>query len=78
MISRSCSRLKSIAAADPWQADPTAADPPIVTTGRDIRHLMDALSALNRMYTLIYTLVVIGLLVLLASAGLFPYAQWMR
>src|SRR5262249_57086555 len=48
------------------------------TTGRDIRHLMDALSELNKMYTLIYTLIFIGLLVLLASIGLFLYAQWMR
>jgi hypothetical protein len=48
------------------------------TTGSDIRHLMDALSALNKMYTLIYTLIVIGLLVLMASLGLFIYAQLTR
>jgi hypothetical protein len=48
------------------------------TTGRDIRHLMDALSSLNKMYTLIYTLIVIGLLVLLGSIGLFIYAQMTR
>jgi hypothetical protein len=48
------------------------------TTGRDIRHLMDALSELNKMYTLIYTLIVIGLLVLLAAIGVFLYAQLTR
>jgi hypothetical protein len=48
------------------------------TRGNDITHLMDALSALNKMYTLLYTLIIIGLLALLASAGLFVYAQFMR
>jgi hypothetical protein len=47
------------------------------TTGRDIHHLMAAVSELNKMYTLIYTLIVIGLLVLIASIGLFLYAQLM-
>src|SRR5262245_56731733 len=48
------------------------------TTGHDIRHLMDALAALTKMYALIYTLIVIGLLVLIAALGLFIYAQVMR
>jgi len=48
------------------------------TTGRDIRHLMDALSELNKMYSLVYTLIVIGLLVLIAALGLFVYAQFTR
>jgi hypothetical protein len=48
------------------------------TTGRDIRHLMDALSELNKMYSLIYTLIVIGLLVLIAALGLVIYAQMTR
>jgi hypothetical protein len=48
------------------------------TTGSDIRHLMDALAELNKMYALIYTLIAIGLLVLIASLGLFIYAQVMR
>src|SRR5262249_49092846 len=41
------------------------------TQGSDIHHLMDALSSLNKMYTLIYTIIVIGLLCLLAMIGLF-------
>jgi hypothetical protein len=48
------------------------------TTGRDIRHLMEALSELYKMYALIYTLIVIGLLVLIASLGVFIYAQFTR
>jgi hypothetical protein len=48
------------------------------TTGSDVRHLMDALAELNKMYALIYTLIAIGLLVLIASLGLFIYAQVMR
>ena len=48
------------------------------TQGHDISHLMDALGALNRMFTLIYTLIVIGLLVLLAMLGLFLYAHFAR
>jgi hypothetical protein len=48
------------------------------TTGSDIQHLMNALAELNKMYALIYTLIAIGLLVLIASLGLFIYAQVMR
>jgi len=48
------------------------------TAGHDIRHLMDALSSLNKMYALIYTLILIGLLVLIAALGLFVYAQYTR
>jgi hypothetical protein len=47
------------------------------TKGNDISHLMDALSSLNKMYTLIWTLIVIGLLVLIISAGLAIYAHFM-
>jgi hypothetical protein len=50
----------------------------IDTAGHDIRHLMDALGALNKMYALIYTVIVIGLLVLIAALGLFIYAQFTR
>jgi hypothetical protein len=48
------------------------------TTGSDIHHLMDAVSALGKMYTLIYTLIVIGLLVLVAAIGLALYTQFTR
>jgi len=50
----------------------------VATQGSDIRHLMEALSSLNKMYGLIYTLIVIGLLLLLATVGLFIYAQVTR
>jgi hypothetical protein len=46
------------------------------TRGHDISHLMHALGALNKMYTLIYTLIVIGLLLFLVTLGLFLYAQF--
>jgi len=39
---------------------------------------MQALGSLNKMYTLIYTLIVIGLLLLLITLGLFLYAQFSR
>jgi hypothetical protein len=48
------------------------------TRGSDITHLMNALSELNKMYTLLYTLIIIGLLVLGAAAALFLYAQFAR
>ncbi len=48
------------------------------TKGNDISLLMSALSALNKMYTLVYTLILIGLLVLVASVGLFLYGQLTR
>jgi hypothetical protein len=48
------------------------------TQGHDISHLMDALGSLNKMYTLIYTLILIGLLTLLVLLGLFLYAQLSR
>jgi hypothetical protein len=48
------------------------------TQGSDINHLMNALSALNKMYSLIYTLIMIGLLCLLAMIGLFLYVHFTR
>jgi hypothetical protein len=48
------------------------------TRGHDISHLMHALAALNRMYTLICTIILIGLLLLLATLGLFLYAHFAR
>ncbi|MCI0461452.1 MAG: hypothetical protein L0Z62_31260 [Gemmataceae bacterium] len=50
----------------------------VATRGNDITLLMSALSALNKMYTLVYTLILIGLLVLVASLGLFIYGQMTR
>src|SRR5262249_48604292 len=48
------------------------------TQGHDMSHLMSALSALNRMYTLISTLIVLGLLLFLAAVGYFAYSQFTR
>jgi hypothetical protein len=48
------------------------------TQGHDIGHLMDALGALNRMYTLSYSLIDIGLLFMLATLGVYLYAQLTR
>jgi hypothetical protein len=48
------------------------------TRGHDISHLMRALGSLNKMYTLISTLILIGLLLLLVTLGLFLYAQLTR
>jgi hypothetical protein len=48
------------------------------TQGNDISHLMSALSALNRMYSLVLTLIFLGLLLFLAAVGYFAYAQFNR
>jgi hypothetical protein len=48
------------------------------TRGRDISHLMHALGSLNKMYTLICTIILIGLLLFLMTLGLFLYAQFSR
>jgi hypothetical protein len=48
------------------------------TQGHDISHLMNALAVLNRMYTLIHTLIVLGLLLFLAAVGYFAYSQLSR
>jgi hypothetical protein len=48
------------------------------TKGHDISHLMNALHSLNKMYTLIYTIIMIGVLLLLITLGLFLYAQFSR
>ena len=50
----------------------------VTPKGSDINHLMEALSSLNKMYALIYTLIIIGLLLFLAAVGLFIYAQVAR
>jgi hypothetical protein len=48
------------------------------TTGSDISHLMEALSSLNKLYSLLYALILIGLMFLLAAIGLFIYVQVTR
>jgi hypothetical protein len=48
------------------------------TKGHDISYLMDALVSLNKMYTLIYTIIVIGLLLFLITLGLFLFAHFSR
>ena len=48
------------------------------TTGSDISQLMEALSSLNKLYSLLYALILIGLLFLLAAIGLFIYVQVTR
>ena len=48
------------------------------TQGNDMSHLMNALAALNKMYTLISTLIVVGLLLFLAAVGYFAYSQLAR
>jgi hypothetical protein len=48
------------------------------TTGSDISQLMETLSSLNKLYSLLYALILIGLLFLLAAIGLFIYVQVTR
>jgi hypothetical protein len=48
------------------------------TQGSDVRHLMDAVSSLHKMYSLLYTIILLGLLLFLATAGLFIYTQVTR
>jgi hypothetical protein len=48
------------------------------TKGQDISHLMHALVSLNKMYTLVYTIIVIGLLLFLITVGLFVFAHLSR
>ena len=50
----------------------------VTTQGSDISHLMEALSSLNNMYELLYMLIVIGLVLFIATVGLFIYAQMTR
>jgi hypothetical protein len=46
------------------------------TTGRDINHLMNALGSLHKMYSLLYTLIIVGILAFLLSIGLLLYARF--
>jgi len=62
-----------------WTRNASASFTSIVETkGSDIGHLMGGLASLNQMYRLIYTLIVIGLLLLFATVGLFIYSQSVR
>jgi hypothetical protein len=46
------------------------------TTGRDISHLMSALGSLHKMYSLLYTLIIFGILAFLLVIGVFLYARF--
>lgn len=46
------------------------------TAGSDISHLMNALASLNKMYTLMYTLLVIAVLLFLVGLGLALWTQF--
>jgi hypothetical protein len=46
------------------------------TTGRDIGHLMSALGSLRKMYTFLYTLIVVGILAFLLSIGMLLFARF--
>jgi hypothetical protein len=48
----------------------------VTTTGRDIGHLMNALGSLHKMYSLLYTLILVGILAFLVSIGVFLYARF--
>jgi len=48
----------------------------VVTTGRDISHLMNALSSLHKMYNLLYTLIIVTLLACLIALGLQLYLRY--
>jgi hypothetical protein len=46
------------------------------TTGRDIGHLMSALGSLHKMYSLLYTLIIVGILAFLLTIGVFLYTRF--
>jgi hypothetical protein len=46
------------------------------TTGSDITHLMSALGSLHKMYSLLYALIIIGILAFLVSIGLLLYTRF--
>jgi hypothetical protein len=46
------------------------------TTGSDIGHLMSALSSLHKMYSLLYTLIIVGILAFLLSIGMLIYIRF--
>jgi hypothetical protein len=62
-----------------WTRNAAGSFQRIVDTRRhDISNLMDALASLNKMYTLIYTIIVVGLLLFLITVGLFLFAMLSR
>jgi hypothetical protein len=62
-----------------WTRNASSSFKSIVDTkGSDIGHLMEGLGSLSKMYQLIATLIVIGLLLFIATIGLFLYAQFTR
>jgi hypothetical protein len=48
----------------------------VATTGRDIAHLMSALSSLHKMYSLVYTLIIVTLIVVVVAIGLQLYLRY--
>jgi hypothetical protein len=46
------------------------------TRGQDISHLMNALGSLHKMYSLLYTIIVVGILAFLLSIGMLLYARF--
>ena len=48
----------------------------VSTTGRDITHLMNALGSLHKMYSLLYTLVIVTLLAVLLAVAFQLYLQF--
>jgi hypothetical protein len=46
------------------------------TAGHDIGHLMRALGSLHKMYSLLYTLIIVGILAFLVAIGVFLYARF--
>jgi hypothetical protein len=62
-----------------WTQSASGSFKKIVTTqGSDIHHLMGALSSLNKMYTLVYSIIVIGLLLLLLAIGQYIFVHVSR
>ena len=60
-----------------WTRSSAASFQEIVsTTGRDISHLMNALSSLHKMYSLLYTLIIVTLIVALIAIGLQLYLRY--
>jgi hypothetical protein len=48
----------------------------VATSGHDISHLMSALGALHKMYSLLYTLIIVGILAFLLSIGVLLYTRF--
>lgn len=48
----------------------------VKTSGRDISHLMAALSSMHKMYSLLYTLIVVTVLAFLVGLGLQLYLRY--